>query len=138
MIIRNAAEWPAVFRFMENLKGEPIPKGGMELTWRKPRRSNRQNAYLWGVVYKTLSEALSDQYNSHITSDMAHELCRKYFMPQIEVPGTGQFIPMSTTDLCRSGNEESFQDYVLRIQEFAAKKGVYIPDPNEDSYEQYI
>jgi hypothetical protein len=132
MIIYNAEQWPQVERFIGHLKGSPIPKGGMELVWRKPKRSNKQNAYLWSVVYKTLSEALSEQYSSHITSDHVHELCRKYFMPQIEVPGTEQTVPMSTTELTRGGNEDGFQDYILKIQEFAAKKGVYIPDPQED------
>jgi hypothetical protein len=136
LIVRNAQDWPSVFRFLENLKGQPIPKGGMELLWRKPRRSNRQNRYLFGVVYKTLSEALSKQYQAHITPEMVHGLCREYFMPRVDVPGTGKSIPMSTTQLCRSGETESFQDYVLQIQEFAAKKGIYIQDPNEEWYEQ--
>jgi hypothetical protein len=132
MIIRNAQDWPQLMRFVENLKGQPIPKGGMEFIWRKPKRTNKQNNYLWGVVYKTLSEALSEQHNKLITSDHIHELCRKYFMPQVEVPGIEQSVPMSTTELCRGGNEDSFQDYVLRIQEFAAKKNIYIPDPQEN------
>ena len=132
MIIRSAQEWPAVFRYLENLKGQPIPKGGMEILWRKPKRTNTQNRYLWGVVYKTLAEGLSDQYKERITPDYVHRLCKKYFMPKIEVPGIRQMVDMSTTELCRGGNEDSFQEYVLRLQEFAAKKGIYIPDPQED------
>jgi hypothetical protein len=132
VIIYNQEQWPQLERFIQRLKGEPLPKGGMEFTWRKPKRSNAQNNYLWGVVYKTLSEGLSEQYSERVTSDHVHELCRKYFMAQVEVPGIGQSVPMSTTELCRGGNEDSFQDYVLRIQEFAAKKQIYIPDPQED------
>ena len=52
-------------------------------------------------------------------------------MPKIEVPGLNKQVDMSTTELCRSGNEDSFQDYILQIQELASKKGIYIPDPNE-------
>jgi hypothetical protein len=115
-------------RFIERLKGEPIPKGGMEFIWRKPKRTNKQNNYLWGVVYKTLSEALSDQYKAHVTSRDIHKLCSEYFMERYMVPGTDKSVPKSTTEL----SKPEFSDYVLRIQEFAAKKNIYIPDPQEN------
>ena len=102
-----------------------------EVKWGQPRRTNKQNNYLWGVVYPTLAEGLSEEYKAHITSDHVHEICKKHFMPKIEVPGIKTIISMSTTELCRSGNKDAFQDYVLRIQEMAARKGIYIPDPNE-------
>ena len=54
-------------------------------------------------------------------------------MPRYTVPGIEQEVPMSTTELCRSGNEDSFQDYLIQIQELAAKKGIYIPDPCEET-----
>ena len=130
MIIRNADQWPDLYRFLERVT---IPKSGLEITWRPPRRSNKQNAYLWGVVYKTLSEGLSALHKEHITPDHVHRLCRQYFMPKIEVPGINKQVDMSTTELCRSGNEDSFQDYILQIQELASKKGIYIPDPNEEA-----
>jgi len=135
MILRRAEEWPALFRFLEQYKEQPIPKCGLEVIVRAPRRSNPQNRYLWGVVYKTLSDGLSEQYGAFISPDYVHRLCKKYFMPKIEVPGVGQTVEMSTTELTRGGNEDSFQDYILKIQEFAAKKGLYIPDPMETDYE---
>jgi len=128
MIIRNTEQWSDCFRFLQRVD---IPKSGLEITWRTPRRSNQQNKYLWGVAYKTLAEGYSDYYKEHITSDHMHALCKKHFMPKIEVPGIKQTVTMSTTELCRSGNENAFQDYIIQIQSLAAHKGIYIPDPTE-------
>jgi len=117
----------AICRVLQAIDIEAFP---VEVRWGKPRRTNAQNRFLW-LLYKTLAEGMSEQHNAYITPEMVHELCRQHFMPRVEVPGTGQSVPMSTTELCRSGNEDSFQEYVLQIQELAAKKGIYLPDPNE-------
>ena len=135
MILRNAQDWPLLDRFIANLKRQEIPKGGMEFIWRKPRRTNPQNRYLWGVVYKTLAEGMTEQSEQLVKPEWVHELCKQYFAPRIGVPGTDKTVPMSTTELCRSGNEDSFQDYVTQIQQLAAAKGIYIPDPQEGGYE---
>lgn len=130
-IIRTPQAWDSLFTFLRQMKLDKP----MEIRWGPPRRTNKQNAYLWGVVYKTLSEGLSEQHSALITPDHVHRLCKRYFMPKITVPGIEQEVDMSTTELCRSGNEESFQDYVMQIQKLAAAKGIYIPDPHED-YDQ--
>jgi len=130
MIITNESQWPSVIRFMKRME---IPKSGLEITWKAPKRTNAQNRYLWGVVYKTLAEGLSDLHKENITSDHVHGLCKKHFMPKIEIPGINQTVDMSTTELCRNGNEDSFQDYITQIQELASKKRIYIPDPNEET-----
>ena len=136
MIIRTEHDWPLLDRFLHQLKQQPLPKGGMEFIWRKPRRTNKQNRYLWGVVYKTLAEGMTEQSSQLVKPKWVHELCKQYFAPRIGVPGTDKTIPMSTTELCRSGNEESFQDYVMQIQKLAVAKGIYIPDPNEGANEE--
>ena len=127
-VVNHPVGMVGICRVLESIPAEEYP---LEVAWGRPKRSNRQNRYLWGVVYKTLAEGMSEQYKAYITPEMVHELCRQHFMPRVEVPGTGQSIPMSTTELCRSGSEDSFQEYVLQIQELAAKKGIYIPDPEE-------
>ena len=110
-----------------------IPKDAypVEVRWGKPRRTNKQNAYLWGVVYKTLAEGMSEISGELVRPEWMHQLCKEHFMPRIHVPGTEKTIPMSTTELCKSGNEQAFSDYVTQIQELAAHKGIYIPSPNE-------
>ena len=132
-IVTHASQWPPLFTFFQKMD----LKKPVEVRWGPPRRSNKQNRYLWGCVYKTLAEGLSELHKAHITSDQVHELCRKYFMPTVKVPGIEQDVPMSTTELCRSGNEDSFQDYVEQIQALAATKNIYIPDPNEVPIEAY-
>jgi len=112
-----------------------VPDSGLEVTLAPPKRTNRQNAYLWGVVYKTLAEGMSEQAREIVKPKWVHELCKEHFMPRIDVPGTNKTVPMSTTELCRSGNEDSFQDYVTQIQALGAAKGIFIPDPNEGGYE---
>ena len=129
-VIHHPIGMAGICHVLQSIPSEQYP---LEVAWGKPKRTNKQNRYLFGVVYKTLAEGMSEQYNAYITPEMVHELCKQHFMPRIEVPGTGQSIPMSTTDLCRSGNEESFQTYVLQIQELAARKGIFIPDPGEET-----
>ncbi len=128
-IIKHPGGWESLFSFLRQMSlDKPV-----EVRWGPPRRSNKQNAYLWGVVYKTLSEGLSELHGAHITPDHVHRLCKKYFMPKVTIPGIEQDVDMSTTELCRSGNENSFQDYIIQIQELAAKKGIYIADPSEEA-----
>jgi len=126
-IIRNPRAWDSLFTFLRAMD----LKKPVEVRWGPPRRSNKQNRYLWGVVYKTLAEGLSEAHKAHITPDQIHRLCRQYFMPKEDIPGLNKTVDMSTTQLCRSGNEDSFQDYVLQIQQLAAERGIYIPDPQE-------
>ena len=126
----NPISMRGICRVLESIDREAYP---VEVSWGRPKRTNKQSRYLFGVVYKTLADGMSEQYKAYVTPEMVHELCKQHFMPRIEVPGTGQSIPMSTTDLCRSGNEESFQTYVLQIQELAARKGIFIPDPGEET-----
>ena len=58
MILRRAEEWPALFRFLEQYKEQPIPKSGLEVIVRAPKskRSLDQNA-LSHVWYATVSAA---------------------------------------------------------------------------------
>jgi len=128
--VNRPDQWGHVCAF---LRAQNIPACGLEVSVRRPRRTNKQNAYLWGIVYKTLAEGMTEQAGALVTVDMVHALCKQYFMPRVGVPGTDQTVPLSTTHLCKSGNEESFQDYVLQIQRLAAAKGIYIPDPGEDA-----
>lgn len=130
LVVHNPIGMAGVIHVLQAIGHDKYP---IEVRWGPPRRSNKQNRYLWGVVYKTLSEGMSRQHSALITPEMVHQLCKQYFAPRVDVPGTGKTIPMSTTELCRSGNEESFQDYVTQIQELAAHKGIYIPDPNEEA-----
>ena len=127
--IKRAEQWPALFRFLKEIK---IPAAGLEVRWGPPRITNKQRNYLNGVVYKVFARGLMDLGKGPVDRDGIHYICKEQFMPRVPVGTTGNTRPLSTNELCRSGNEQSFQDYVEQIKELAVTAyGIYIPDPNE-------
>ena len=71
-IIKHPGAWDGLFAFLRQIDlSKPI-----EVRWGPPRRTNKQNAYLWGVVYERLAAGMSEYYNAHITADHMHELCK--------------------------------------------------------------
>lgn len=93
----------------------------------KSKRSNEQNAYLWGVVYPTI---LQSGRLDGWTADDVHE----YLLGEIHgwetVEGFGR---KRLRPLRRSSrmNKAEFANYVAEIQRRMAELGIYIPDPNE-------
>ncbi len=96
----------------------------------KRTRSNEQNAYLWGVVYKTICDHLSGW-----DADDVHEyfLGEHYGWETLEGLGRKRLKPIRRSS--RLSTTE-FSDHVAFIQRAMAEKGVYIPDPNEGAHEQ--
>jgi hypothetical protein len=80
---------------------------------------------LWAVVYPTFARGLSEQCDELVRPEWVHELCRAHFLEPIPVPGTDKTVPRSTTTL----SKDEFADYILQIQELAAIKNIFIPDP---------
>ncbi|MEA3272238.1 MAG: hypothetical protein U9P90_01055 [Patescibacteria group bacterium] len=89
----------------------------------KEIRSLQQNRYLWGVVYKVISE-----YNGGIVEDL-HNHFKYYFLRK-----QGRLISfISTTDL----DTKEFTDYIEKIRLFAHQKlGLHIPTPDEAGFDQ--
>lgn len=87
------------------------------------KRSERQNKYLWGVVYKLLSD-----YFGYTTDEM-HELMKQKFAPKKEVKMGNEImlIPCSTTELLTT----NFNDYLDQIKQFGAENNIIIPDPEK-------
>ena len=90
----------------------------------RKRRSQDQNAYLWGVVYKTLGDA---------TGNDADDL-HAYFLGEwagwevIDVMGQQRRVPKRRSSKLTT---VEFSDYVAFIQQRAAETvGVFIPDPD--------
>lgn len=103
----------------------PLDKGwALEVTEQKRRRSQEQNRALWGVAYKTLSDA---------TGNDAEDL-HEFFLGEwsgwdvIDVMGRKRKVPkcrsskLSTTEFC---------EFYAFIQRRAAEVGFYVPDPGE-------
>ncbi|NTU69991.1 hypothetical protein HGB13_04205, partial [bacterium] len=82
------------------------------------KRSEGQNKYLWGVVYKLLSDYFG------YTPDEMHELMKQKFAPKKEVKMGNEImlIPCSTTELLTT----NFNDYLDQIKQFGAENNVII------------
>lgn len=104
----------------------------------KSARSHSQNAYLWAVPYKLISEATGYEVEE------VHEymLGRFFGWKDKKVPKTPrnpegvESVPVRTTTTDEHGKRsvlsvEVFSDYVAFIQRFGAVKlGLVIPDPD--------
>ena len=95
----------------------------VEVSEFRKRRSQEQNAYLWGVVYKTLTDA---------TGNAADDL-HTYFLGEwagwetINVMGSLRRVPVRRSSKMTT---VEFSEYVAFIQQRAAETvGVFIPDP---------
>ena len=86
-------------------------------------RSLNQNAYMFGVVYKHISDHLG------YSVDEVHDLMKHKFLGRMILLGNENFlIPISTTDL----DTKSMEEYLKNIREWASSSlNCYIPLPNE-------
>ena len=102
------------------------------------KRTQRQNRYLWGVVYKYLVDNDPGYFGNEETerllkgrgiamNEIVHEFCKAQFLPPLELSiGGGMKITKSTAKL----NRQEFNDYVENIRRWAAQElQVFIPDP---------
>lgn len=89
------------------------------------RRSDEQNRYLWGVVYKTICDSLEGW-----TAQDVHDYCLGEHFGWETLEGFGK---KKIRPLRRSSKltKIEFMDYVAFIQQRMAEHGIYIPDPNE-------
>ena len=114
------------FAQSEMLKGLLAKHEGEEMclkvdTYKYPRTIN-QHKYLFGVVYKAISE-----YTGHTVNDV-HEACKKMFLPptfirmgEREEPITGSTQELSIQDFAR---------YLERVIAFAATElSISVPPP---------
>ena len=108
------------------------------------KRTQRQNKYLWGVVYKYLVDNDPGYFGNEETerllkgrgiamNEIVHEFCKAQFLPPLELSiGGGMKITKSTAKL----NRQEFNDYVENIRRWAAQElQVFIPDPYAAGYE---
>jgi len=97
---------------------------------KRKKRSNEQNAYLWGVVYPILKDGFY-QIGYKLTTEQVHELMKQTFVKEDlinESTGEVKTITGHTSNLTTS----QFMEYLADIKQFAAEElNVYIPDPNE-------
>lgn len=97
----------------------------------KKKRSNPQNAYMWGVVIPIVQNCLKDSGNV-FSGSQTHELLKYKFLKETILVNetTGEFVERikSSTELSTS----QMMDYFAEIREWVFDFwGVQIPEPNE-------
>ena len=113
-------------KYAESFEGKPVY---LTLDIERDTRSNPQNAYLWGVVYKLIADHVGDDAQS------IHEEMKLRFIPKrvervnVETGEVeGLLIPGSSSKL----TTQEFSEYVEKIQRWAAEwLSLVIPDPNQ-------
>lgn len=110
-----------VMEWLENNEGKKV-----QIERVKAKRSNQQNAYLWGVVYPTIS------YDTGHTPEELHEIYKRMFLAPKYIRYNGKEIklPRSTKNL----NKIEFGEYLERIFAEAGSLGIHIPTPDEAGY----
>ena len=110
--------------WIAGLEGKPIT-ARIEIS--RNDRTNNQNAYLWGVVYKVISDTFG------WTDDDVHEFCKNKFNPkflEITDKATGEKEELKIGGSTRKLSTLDFMEYVEKIQIFFAEHDCFIPDPN--------
>ena len=95
----------------------------------KPNRSSQQNAYLWGVVYKSILDhfVLTGNYG-YTAQDMHDFLKGRYLSHKGKVIDDGENVMVVGVKTSRL-NKEEFSEYVNNIKAWALDKlGIQIPD----------
>ncbi len=94
------------------------------LTKPKSNRTNKMNAYYWGVMLKMIAaETGYDDDQVHILMKIRHGI-----KEDLDIGMAGGFVPKSTTKY----SVEEMQTYWLKITQWAASfLNLQIPEPNE-------
>jgi len=92
----------------------------VEIEKEKSKRSLDQNAYLWGVVYKTIAESTGH------TEQEIHEYLKRVCLPPqtVKIMGKEIKLPASTSTL----DKGAFGEYIERIRAEVAPLGIVIPE----------
>jgi len=95
-------------------------------------RSNRQNAYYWGVLVSRITDVMREAGNDMDSEDVHSYLKREIGkLNRVAVLPSGEVIkiPGSTARL----NTKEFEDYTEKIRAWSASVlGIILPLPNEE------
>lgn len=94
----------------------------------KPKRSDQQNAFLWGVVYPSILEGGGEALRGWTTNDL-HEyfLIEAWGSEVIEGFGRKRHKPLRRSSKL---TKQEFSDYLAIIEAKCAELGIHIPEPN--------
>lgn len=117
----------AIERLGKVLLNLPMARYRVAIEEAKPKRSDPQNRYLWGVVYPAILGA--GRLDGWSANDLHEYLLGEHFGWEL-VEGFGR---KRQRPVRRSSklNKQEFSDYVAFIQQRMSEHGIYVPDPNE-------
>lgn len=114
--------------FRNWLKG--LGPGDLEIVVRQHKltRSDRQNRYMWGVVYEMISE------HTGMTPTAIHEYLKTEFLTEKHIMKMkGDYVV--EVDVPRSSSvlkTNEFEDYLSKVRQWASQElGIYVPLPHE-------
>jgi len=108
-------------RWIQTLKGKVF----VSVKKKRKQRSNPQNRYLWGCIYKLVSD------HTGYTAEECHQIFTEKF---ISYEKNGRQFVRSTTKL----TTKEFEEYAEKIRRLASMElQLYIPEPNEPNYFYY-
>ena len=104
------------------------------------KRSNPQNAYLWGVVYPVVRDGLIDtgfdEFKQDYDLEMTHELCKFRFLKAEIVSEDGEV--MEIIGSTRRLRTVEFMEYLNSIGKWASEYlSVFIPEPDANYAETH-
>jgi hypothetical protein len=102
---------------------DPLKAWDVSVVEKKPRRSEQQNRYLWGVCYAELCKHLPGWDAEDVHEYMLGEWSG---WEALEGLGRKRLRPLRRSSRL---NKQEFADFVDFIQRKAAEHGVFIPDP---------
>lgn len=109
---------------------DPALAWRVEIHEHKPRRSDAQNRYLWGVVYPTILKA--GRLDGWEATDAHEYLLGEHFgWETLEGFGRKRVKPIRRSAKL---NKQEFSDYIAFIQRRMAEHGIFVPDANEEAY----
>jgi hypothetical protein len=115
----------AQFRsFVRTLTGQPVQ---LVLKRHASQRSLDQNAWIWGVAYPVIAEAIG--YDTHEHEDLHYALIAKCFGEHFD-KRVGAMVPNKRSSKLST---REFSDYMEWLVRFAATDlgGIVVPLPNE-------
>lgn len=122
LLVSNKAKM--VHELREELEGKPVT---ITIEKKRKKRSNQQNAYIWGVLYPAALEALNEAGNYGLNINDIHEFFKKRYLDngkEIVLPETGEVLKMEpSTTYCTVGE---MMEYIMEIQKFLSEFFGYV------------
>lgn len=129
--VPTGQERPAVLaRIIRTVEALPLDKQWtVVISQHKPRRTDAQNRYLWGVCYPAILQGGGETLGGWRAEDLHEYFLGETFGWEL-MEGFGQ---KRKRPIRRSStmNKQEFSDYVNTIQQRAAELGIVIPDASE-------